>query len=501
MSQVKLTGYKFVTNQMNLGTIATMGIIASNCQLIDYTQDSLALKPGFIPLFKKVPEALCDFSTTHFAKACIVHLNTISIDSNRVFVLKDEQWCQVATQKDITHAKCLLVMAPLPITVIKTVSFVNEEHKVGYERFVTGMLNVLPLKTCVNDADFVSSSSSKSKNYSIDMTDFDKLVSGNIPPADCNIRWQFANGLAGVLSYLSYIGNSKIIAGRFLLELLGQKQMEYGTMLADIAKWFRSGGQYTTNTKENETFLLLLEAFTKTKTEHYLGSAYDIVLDMLKNIAEQSQSSLSFLEDLKNLTKLSDKSLTQLLAENKQKSVRKAILLFFTQPSVEAIWQYPNEYVEDLDRVLATILFATSTGWQQQSIALKVYANNDKPISELIATVVGGDLSFSETILKNYQLPLMAILTKDTLSEREEKLFNFLDSYFKLGAINYEIHLPSDYMIQAKANSLVAKGKTKPKMMMNLNKELMLSYLGELNETDLSTLLDDKKFLSILGKQ
>lgn len=484
--KITLRNYKFVTNTMNLATMATMGVIAGEPIAGERSQDSLSLMPGFIPLIKKIPKDGVDFCSDKYNNACVVHLKDTKMDSDSVYVLKQGEWQIAKSQTEVGRAHCVLVVAPLSLSAVKKVSFVSQEHKTGYERYINSDPTILPLDIVVDESAFGTS----------DALTFAEMGQPPAPPKQDKDQWRFVNALFGVWASIAKVGYTKAVVGQFFCELVGGECAGVEPVVQDVAKWFRLGGTHSASSKETNSFLSVLNALVYKKDIAY--SAQETVIRVLTELSGQAGTSVPFIEDLISLNELSSKSVDTLLKENEKRAVRKAIVLFFSQPDVWAIWQYNNASLEPLDRLLACILLGVSQGWQAKSTLEKTFAGNNNTINDLIARASQKQDWQQQLHLIN--LPLTALLLQDKPNDKAHKLISFVDDHFSLEAVGYQVQL-SGYSVHAKGGSLVATGKKKPVITTIIDKERMLSYLDTLGEDELNALLSNKNFMAKLGNQ
>lgn len=506
----KNTVWKFASNHLNVALMSSMGIIATK-ELLGkkYYKDSLSLFDGYIPVFKKVPISIWEYSIQedkdtlkpcllNFKKDLIQHL--IQQGVIQLPALVQGQWQILDIHNDdFSRVELLLIPAPIALSQVDYIVFHStEEQKIFHERMQDSVNSVL-LTTKVLSREF-----EQKNNHVFELYQEDYL-NGQIFPISTQVNYAFANAIVAVINHLMILLNTNQKASQLFEyikfgHLLNEQHDKQDQLLIEVADWVRSSGEHLPDSAVGDVFIKLCTNLIIYKNNLNYASAKDIILVSLNEISSQNEQSRIFVDELKNYLQFSNSSLDELL-EKYPRTLQRAIILFIARENVLELWQKVGIYhsqIEPLEMLLASILFAISRGWQGFSTAFKQYGGQynldmmQQLMSELSRNI---RIDSNQTAMNRITMPLEQVW-KGTYKGKLKNDIIALIHHCELDCAEDELILPEGVELMARAGKIVIKTKAQSvKVNTLINEEKFLTYLSSLDWFD----FEKDKFLQKLN--
>lgn len=529
--------WRFATNHLNLLMMLAMGMI-SEPETIGkkYTQDSLSIHTGFLPLFPKpVPKSVLNYNVekhTDLLKPCILSLNKNELGQwlnflpNKkvlAWIGQNWQWLDMF-QDDFSQVICLLIPTPLPISLIEKIMFQHKEDLQAYIDRSMDTNNVIQhIPTTANGTEFRTTKktelvsvenlkkslpaiSSNADNQPPITDDKSLQVNTNISTAPFANQAimdviekdlaeekipvaSFANACGAILAYLSWLANTNLKANELLTSMkihsVGSLQ---DSLLRDISLWLTHNGNYHSQSMTNESFLLLMTAIISQKSNPQYASTRDIILDQLQQIAKRSEASSDFITDLTNLATFPSETVLSLFGKH-TKSFARSVILFFSQPDITSLWHVNQSaqfkghmIVDEMTILLATLLFAVSDGWLSLSNELKTYANNSLTIANIMAQIAyDTTLAQNNYYLSQINLSLLQILLEENWKPVHNNLAIALAEQYGWQCVSTKIILPKKTQLTVEKGQVCVNFEGDDfKLTTDVDKQRFFGYLNQL---------------------
>lgn len=460
--------WRLVTNHLNLMYMLSAGLIMPPSGLWKkYYKDTLALVPGWVPLF---PEQLWQSAIEHsvseetLLRPCYAEVDLSKV-SGAVKVLRSGFWEDARFPEEVYgNEELILVPAPLPISMVKEIAFPSKDDKSYCDKDAQNFSNV-PL------ANFKTKAAA---------TPFKRAKSGAWPPPVENVQERRVElivpdafgGIVTVLSQLSNRSDAAIeLTRQFFQETPDDEVLKVFPMLLGAHSLFYPSGMPS---EQQGSISRLFGNFTESliHAREATGniSPKDIVLGALENSNAVLQDSARqagdrLMEDLKRIVQFPDKTLEELMELHHKPLSRSLIIFFMKDNSLDLLDVCPTQ-INGYDLCGAAILLGIADGWMRMPASLR-NSNGLEDIVPAYMAHLAHRLSGSD--LKMGNLPDRPRSLRELLSdEKSEKKVNDAALYIarkcKWDCIKTRIKLgKGDYqlLIDGSGASLVLDGDIK----------------------------------------
>lgn len=389
--------WHLVTNHLNLLYMLAAGLVMEPSGFRGkHYADSLGAIPGWIPLFRNAPPAKTleeAVSERRHLRPCIVSFDLSGV-SGPVQVLSREGKIRNADLPNLRLGKegvCILVRAPLPLTLFSRIYFHLDEDRKIFEIAAKDVSNVDLKPYCIE----------------VDESLFLSTIEGAWPPIQIekprlkNVRQKksdsrqgdFLDGvnnagqvsvhefhkhlpaqaLGGLLAMLYHGANRSELGVEIFQRITGSMHNVDGisiqdSVLSELPNWLNG---YEVSAISNIPARLYWGAVSAVATAHEISHASqptDLVLEYLDAQISQlrDEKYRSRLErlvaDMRGCLGLGGGTITELLERNKG-SLSRPLLLFCLRERCVDLLEFSTPLLSDAEYLLASVLFGVRDGW------------------------------------------------------------------------------------------------------------------------------------------
>lgn len=389
--------WHLVTNHLNLLYMLAAGLVMEPSGFRGkHYADSLGAIPGLIPLFrnalptKTLEEAV---SERKHLRPCIVSFDLSGV-SGPVQVLPREGNTRDANFPNLklgTKGVCILVRAPLPLTLISRICFYSDEDRKVFEIAAKDVSNVDLKPYCIevdgilflNATDDawppiqIGKPSSKKVRQKESNSQQGNLLEGvnNVGQASAHEFHNHipAQALGGLLAMLYHGANRSELGVEIFQRITGFTHNIDGIsiqdpVLAELPNWLNGR---EASSISNIPARLYWGAVSAVAAAHEISDASqptDLVLEyldtqLLQLTDEKYRSRLERLvADMRGCLGLSGGTITELLERNKG-SLSRPLLLFCLRERCVDLLEFSTPLLSDAEYLLASVLFGVRDGW------------------------------------------------------------------------------------------------------------------------------------------
>ncbi len=368
----KEVSWKMVTNQHNLLYMLASGLIMPPKGYgKKYYTDTLSVFPGWIPIFNgAVPQAAIAQSVSEKSHLlpCVLSLDIAHLTGPVKMVCLNDEVKDVVFHDGI-EKDCLflLVPAPLPASWITSIAFQSREDK----------------KKCEKDAEDYNNVPLSDYDRKVSAAEFKQLNIFTWPPTalmvnslDVNLDAPMAAG--GIMALLVRLANRSDLAMQASMLAfqpeLAIPELSNFPIMAGFSGWLKCGKMIGSADPGN-LFWGVIDNVAACRSSHDQSTAVDVALDFLESYSNKldekaKQSGLKLAEDLRSLAGFADSSVSKIF-ELHPTPMRRALTIFVLRENISGFLDYRNDVLNEIDYILAAILFAARDGWLGMSTELR----------------------------------------------------------------------------------------------------------------------------------
>lgn len=354
-----------VTNHRNLCYMLAAGLILPPAGFGQkYYTDSLSLAPGWIPLFKGPPPTWVVEQATSEGRGSIPCLISINIDSiaGKGFALDAEMKLSdmhLLDGKEV-ESLSLLIPAPLPLTIVKSVRFRNQDEKLECEIYAGESSNVPH-----GDFKLVADASAFEGKVN--------FLSPSAPPQLTELRNYNQSPdvpltYGGIMALLAKFANREMRCTNAAIAAF-EPELEFsdGGLLAPLSAWCASGKIPDSFDTPTSLFWQAVDALARQRTEQPERQPPDVLIGCLEGALErfepaQAEKMSRLIRDLRDLGGFADMTISEVLQRH-PKPFSRAMILFCLRDSTRELVNFDHEALTVDDYLAAGILFAAREGW------------------------------------------------------------------------------------------------------------------------------------------
>ena len=370
--QVPSGSWKLVTNQRNLLYMLAAGMAMPPRGFgHKYYQDSLSIRPGWIPLYRpRVPAEAIRHATSE-GRASVPCLAGFHLDRLRGRIQaagENGKFREIAFPDELAAGDVtLFVPAPLPISWIESIEFRNSKDISGCRMDAKDFENV-PLSnfTLRTNAKALDGDKGLAWPPEIgDLEDFDR--SPDVPLA--------CGGALAVLAHLANRSDRLVDFCRWAFDPDEDAGSATDAMLRPLGEWRRTGQIGEAAELPAKVFWGAVNRIARARSEPDKGDPVGVLLAYLEEqkarLDEKFADRLVKLaNDLKSLSGLSDKTVTEIF-ERHPKPFSRAMNLFCLRGSSAEFLRFRHPALTVDDYAAAAILFAARDGWLGLPVGLR----------------------------------------------------------------------------------------------------------------------------------
>jgi len=383
------TRWLLVSNHLNLLYMLAAGLVMPPKGFgKKYYQDTLAVYPGWIPLFADaVPKAAIDYcvSERKHLIPCIATMNLASLQGKVMAIYSEGVAKEVSFPDGLDGSEqILLIPAPLPVTWMTSIAFQSSDNKTTCEADARDFGNV-PL------LDF---------KREVSASAFSKTTGWHWPPSDIDIPSKevaldapfAAGGIMALLLHLGNIGEVGMQACRlaFNAEEDGAQSMT-DPLISSLGKWMQTGQAIDTGDISNRLFWGAVMKVAACRFSDVPSTPLDAVLDYLGSAGEGMDERMKIalvklVNDLRTIASFTDSTITEIF-ERHPKSFSRVLTLFFLREKCADLLSFKHPLLTESDIIAAAILFAARDGWLGLPLQLRNFPSSQAAILHRMAAM------------------------------------------------------------------------------------------------------------------
>ena len=370
--------WRLVTNHQNMYYMLAAGMVMGPAGFRGkHYSDPLSVNPGWIPLFRdkdKIPAGALNQATSErkHLLPCIASFDLSNLSGPVRRLLRDGSTRDVPTpaarkgRNDIAT----LICAPLPLSLLSSISFHSSEDRQTFE----------------SNARDVSNVDLSPHRIEVDESLFSTVTEVTWPPpmqrqgqlleADADNPPALGQTLGGVLAMLYHTANRSdlgLAAYRLVTEVPRDKDsalVKSDPILAELPNWMDGGeisGQADTRVR---LFWGVIQSLVTTQMKERLQTPVDVALEYLDSQLDQLQKTEfrarleRLIVDMRSCLGLGGGTVTELLERHKG-SLSRPLLLFCLREHCTDLLEFSHPLLSDAEYLLAGILFGARDSWLQ----------------------------------------------------------------------------------------------------------------------------------------
>ncbi len=362
-----------VTNQRNLFYMLASGLIMPAKGFgKKYYRDTLENFPGQIPLFaNRIPQSAIDYSVgerSHLLP-CLVTLDISDLSGRVITIGSDKIAHEINFPGELPDTcQVILITAPLPISLIKSISFRSREEKSSCEADAKDFGNV-PL------SDFKRLVAARDFTDTIDLPW--PLPRPTIPTIEVGLGIPFAAG--GIMAMLFHLANLGELGTKTCQLSFDADENIAATindpLIAPLGRWMKVGCVRETADMSSTLFWSIVEKVAMSRFSDEPVSARDIVLSHLEAEGDHlggriNQALAKLARDLRTIATFPDSTITELF-ERHPKTFSRAMILFFLHNKCVDLLECKHPLLTEANYIAGAILFAAREGWLGLPLTLR----------------------------------------------------------------------------------------------------------------------------------
>jgi len=369
--------WHLVTNHQNMLYMLAAGMVMGPAGFRDkHYSDPLNIYPGWIPLFRdkvKVPADALNNATSErkHLLPCIASFDLSELSGPVRMLSKDGRMRDVASpaarkrKDDIA----LLVLAPLPLTLLLSINFCSSKDKQAFESAANDVSNVDLYSQRVEVEESLFSSDTD-VSWPAEQPQELLLEDGNdtIPA--------FGQALGGVLAMLYHTANRgdlglaafRLVTGSARDKDIGLIQND--PILAELPHWVDGGEISEQADTRARLFWGVVQSLVDAQTQERPQIPIDVTLAYLENQLDllpemEFRPRLErLISDMRGFLGLGSGTITELLERHKG-SLSRPLLLFCLREHCTDLLEFSHPLLNDAEYLLAGILFGVRDSWLQ----------------------------------------------------------------------------------------------------------------------------------------
>jgi len=383
------TRWLLVSNHLNLLYMLAAGLVMPPKGFgKKYYQDTLAVYPGWIPLFANdVPKPAIAYSGSerNYLIPCIATMNLASLQG-KVMAIDSEGGAKEVSFPDGLDGseQVLLIPAPLPVNWVTSIAFQSSDNKTTCEAGALDFGNV-PL------LDF---------KREVSASAFSKATGWHWPPSGINVPSKevvldasfAAGGVMAMLLHLGNIGEVGMHACRLAFDAeTDAAQSITDPLISSLGMWIQTGQPTATGDISNSLFWGAVMKVAACRFADVPSTPLEVVLGYLESAGEgmDERTKLALVKlvnDLRTIASFSDSTITEIF-ERHPKSFSRVMTLFFLREKCADLLAFKHPLLTESDLIAAAILFAAREGWLGLPLQLRNFPGSQAAISHRMAAM------------------------------------------------------------------------------------------------------------------
>lgn len=374
--------WHLVTNHQNMLFILAAGLVMSPSGFRGkYYCDSLNLFPGWIPLFTdkiRIPSSVFQHATAErkYLRPCVASFELSEL-SGSIRVLSADGSIRDASfpikrirKKDIA----VLVRAPLPASLVSSISFRSDIDLLEFKRVADDVSNV--------DTSFHLLSVAEARFSGSDDSDWMPNPSQDETPGVFDDRVpSLGQAVGGALAMLYLLANRSehgLMAFRSATEkqVAESRSSDHSLILSGLDHCFVHDETSGPSDERSRFFWGVVNSMVTAQSRNGVPTSIDFAVNYVSSqIATLSDGRLRermqlLVDDMRGCLGLGKGSNTELF-ERHRCSLSRSLLLFCLRESCSDLLAFSHDHLNDADYILAGVLFGVRDGWLGLPVPLR----------------------------------------------------------------------------------------------------------------------------------
>ena len=366
--------WHLVTNHQNMYYMLAAGMVMGPAGFRGkHYSDPLSVCPGWIPFFwgkVGIPAGALDHTTSErkHLLPCIAFFDLSDLSGPVRMLSRNGSMRDVHTPvaKKLKDDIAILIRAPLPLSLLSSISFRSSEDKQTFESNAWDVSNVDLSPHRIDVAESLFSTT----------TGITGPLQGQLFEADTDNPPAHGQALGGMFAMLYHTADRSdlgLAAYRLVTGAARDKDsalVKSDSILAELPNWMDRGeisGQADTRAR---LFWGIIQSLVDAQTKEHPQTPVDVALEYLDSQLDQLQE-MEFraclerlITDIRSCLGLGDGTVTELL-DRHQGSLSRPLLLFCLREHCIDLLEFSHPLLSDAEYLLAGILFGVRDGWLQ----------------------------------------------------------------------------------------------------------------------------------------
>ena len=384
--------WHLVTNHQNMLYMLAAGMVMGPAGFRGkHYSDPLSVYPGWIPLFRdkfKIPDDALKQATSerkHLAP-CIASFD-LSALSGPVRILSRDGGVRDVESPSARKRKddiALLVRAPLPSTLLLSISFCSSEDKQAFESAANDVSNVdlFPYQVKISEPLF---SSDAELAWPTEQPQEQLIEDG------CDTTPAFGQALGGVLAMLYHTANRSDLGLAVFRLATGAARdkdndsIQTDPILAELPNWVAGGKISEQADIRARLFWGVIQSLVDAQNQERPQTPIDVVLTFLESQLDLLRETEfrprleRLIADMRGFLSLGGGTVTELLERHKG-SLSRSLLLFCLREYCADLLEFSHPSLNDAEYILSGILFGVRDTWLKLPKELR-----NKELSDYVA--------------------------------------------------------------------------------------------------------------------
>jgi hypothetical protein len=372
--------WRLVSNHLNFSYMLAAGLLMGPQGFGGkHYADSLSRYPGWILLFRdEAPASEGEYARHEnpaTLKACVATLELSSLEGPARLLAENGEWRDSELQGDVPAALAaddiaLLVRAPLPIHLVRTLSFASAEDR---EAFKSGALELSNVDLTALSLTVDKSLFSPNRNVILPLPA--SCPEANRPPA-------LGQAIGGILSMLFHVANRSDLGVEVFKTACGEENARLADVsgndpvLAELGHWLKNRRCSDQANLPARLFWGVVDAIIEARQTASPLRPIDQTLAFLEarlGALEDTQYHARLgrlLEDMRQAIGFTASTVTELLERHKG-SLSRPLLLFCLRETCGELLEFSHPLLRETEFLLSAILFGAREGWLGMPRALR----------------------------------------------------------------------------------------------------------------------------------
>ncbi len=369
--------WHLVTNHQNMLYMLATGMVMGPAGFRGkHYSDSLGIFPGWVPLFRdnvEIPADALGHATSErkHLLPCVASFSLTNLSGPVRMLPRDGCMRDVAspTARKRKDDIAILIRAPLPMTLLSSISFRSSGDMQAFESAANGVSNVdlSPHRIKVAESLFLTAT---------DVTWPPVRLQGQLLDAGNDNPPALGQAIGGVLAMLYYAANRSDLSLAVFRLVTGSTRdkdndlMQSDSILAELPDWLNGDEISRQADTRARLFWGVVQSLVDAQMQERPQTPVDVVLAYLEKQVDLLQEMefrarlVRLIADMRSCLGLGGGTVTELF-ERYKGSLSRSLLLFCLREHCTDLLEFSHPLLSDAEYILAGILFGVRDSWLQ----------------------------------------------------------------------------------------------------------------------------------------